>query len=96
MSQRHRSPSVVQRPPKRERRWKTHQERRAVRAALVTAGDPEEIVAPRTIHHGPRSAEATASPRRRRIRHWKLKDWKRRTTRRRERALATVRLTEEP
>jgi len=95
VGKRHHASTVAERAPKRERRWRTHQERRAVRAALVTADDPEEIVAPRTVHHGPRSPEAGASPRRRRLRHWKMKSWKRRSTLRRERALALARLAEE-
>lgn len=94
MGKRHRATIVAERAPKRERRWTTHRERRAVRAALVTADDPEEIVAPRTVHHGPRSAEAAPGPRRR-TRHWKVKAWKRRTTMRRRRAIAMAQLAEE-
>ena len=95
MGKRHRATIVAERAPKRERRWTTHQERRAVRAALITADDPEDIVAPRTVHHGPRSAEAAPAPRRQRMRHWKLKAWKRRSTMRRERAIAMAQLAEE-
>jgi hypothetical protein len=66
-----------------------------VREALVSAGDPEEIVVPRILHHGPRSAGHGATPRRRHLRHWKMKDWRRRTTRRRRRALELVHPSEE-
>lgn len=95
MSKRHRASATVERAPKRDRRWRTHQERQAVRASLTAAPDPEEVLDPQVVHHGPRSTEAAAPPRRRRRRHWKLKDWKRRTAQRRERALAHLRLSEE-
>ena len=86
MSKRHARPSRLERAPKRERRLSTHRERQAVRASLGSVADPAEVILPEVVHHGPRSAEEELKPRRRR--HWKLKDWKRRTARRRERALA--------
>ncbi|HEV2370163.1 MAG TPA: hypothetical protein VGR90_09825 [Acidimicrobiales bacterium] len=52
-------------------------------------------MAPETVHHGPRSPDRVA-PRRRRLRHWKLKDWKRRTNRRRRRVAEVERLSQEP
>ena len=96
MSRRHRSSAVPERVSKRERRLKTHQERRALRTALTAAESPEEILDPPTVHHGPKSPEPVAAQRKGRFRYWKQKDWKRRTTRRRQRARAFVQTAEEP
>lgn len=94
MSKRHRSPAGSERVPKRERRWDTHRERQAVRASLVATADPEEVLVPVLNHDRPRVAVEPKA--RRRPRHWKLKEWKRRTSRRRERALMLERLAKTP
>lgn len=65
-----------------------------MRASLSSIPDPDDLVEPRVVHHGPRSVQEQA-PRRRRRRHWKVKDWKRRTAQRRERALAMRRMAQE-
>jgi hypothetical protein len=95
MSQRHRKPEDLERAPKRERRWSTHRERRAVRTSLMAAPDPEEILTPDLNHHGPHRGAETG-PKRRQLRHWKVKAWKRRSAQRRARALALQALAKSP
>lgn len=93
MSRRHRTTASTERVPKRDRRWSTHQERQAVRGALRSAVDPEDLMTPKPVaHHGPRNHQ---SPAPHRPRHWKLKVWKRRSTMRRQRAEAMARSAEE-
>lgn len=64
-----------------------------MRASLDSVSDPEEILVPEVTHHGPHLAEPDPKAR---PRHWKLKDWKRRTAQRRARVLAAQRLAKSP
>lgn len=97
MSQRHRSHDVVQ-PPKVELRAHAHNERHRINselhsvAAQVSAGyEPDEVHEPGRAwvpehRHDAEKARKKAAPRR--LRHWKMKDWKRRSTVRRAKAQA--------
>jgi hypothetical protein len=93
LSRRHQTSISVERIPKRERRWSTHQERQAVRGVLKSGVDPEDLLTPKVVHHGPRTHDAKP-PRPRR--HWKLKVWKRRTALRHQRAEALERMADAP
>ena len=94
MSKRHRSPADTVRVHKRERRWSTHRERQAVRASLDSVADPDELMVPVLTHDRP-PVSTTTGPRKR-PRHWKLKEWKRRTNRRRARTRAMQELAKLP
>ena len=92
MSRRHRTTVSTERVPKRDRRWSTHQERQALRGALRSGVDPEDLMTPKPVaHHGPRNHQGSEPSR---PRHWKLKVWKRRTTMRRQRAAALTRTSD--
>lgn len=99
MSQRHRTAEVTL-PPKTELRNQAHRERQRIReelssvAHLVSAGlDPEDVHEPGAAwkpahHHDPDVAKEKLSARRRRLRHWKTKMWKRRSLQRQAKAEA--------
>ena len=96
MSQRHRTTEAAPPPPKADLRAKAHNERHRIHSELqavaneVSAGaPPEDVHEPGRAwvpqHH--RDAERVRSedgPKR----HWKLKMWKRRSAKRREKAAA--------
>jgi hypothetical protein len=101
MSKRHRTEQVN--PAKAEVRAHARGERHRVNtelhqvAGMVSAGvEPDDVVEPgpawKPEHH--HDAEKALSDAGRHKRHWKVKDWKRRTLRRRQRAEA-MKLTEE-
>jgi len=95
MSQRHRSQDVAP-PPKMDVRAHAHNERHRINselqsvAAQVSAGyEPDEVHEPGRAwvpahHHDAEKARKNASPKR--LRHWKVKEWKRRTTLRKAKA----------
>ena len=95
MSQRHRSEVAVP-PPKMDLRAHAHNERHRIRAELnavtaqVTAGsEPDEVHEPGRAwvpqhHHDAERGKATAV--RPRVRHWKMKMWKRRSSLRQAKA----------
>ena len=97
MSQRHRSHETAP-PPKMDLRAHAHNERHRIHselhlvAANVSAGiEPDEMHEPGrawvpTHHHDAEKARKKASPQR--LRHWKMKDWKRRTSVRKQKAQA--------
>lgn len=98
MSQRHRSQDVAP-PPKMDLRAHAHNERHRINselqsvAAQVSAGyEPDEVHEPGRAwvpeHHrdAEKAIKKASSPRR--MRHWKMKEWKRRTTVRRAKAEA--------
>ena len=97
MSQRHRT-SEVPLPPKEELRARQHSERHRIHVELnnvahqVSAGvDPEDVHEPGAAwkpahHHDPEIAKDKLSKRKRRMRHWKTKMWKRRTALRQAKA----------
>jgi len=97
MSQRHRSHDVAP-PPKMDLRAHAHNERHRINselqsvAAKVSAGfEPDEVHEPGRAwvplhHHDAERAKENASPRR--LRHWKMKEWKRRSAVRRAKAQA--------
>ena len=99
MSQRHRAAEVTL-PPKPELRAQAHRERHRIREELssvanqVSAGlDPEDLHEPGAAwkpahHHDPDVAKGKAAQRRRGMRHWKMKMWKRRSARRQAKAEA--------
>ncbi len=98
MSQRHRSQDVVP-PPKMDVRAHAHNERHRINselqsvAAQVSAGyEPDEVHEPGRAwvpahHHDAEKAIKNASPKR--LRHWKVKEWKRRSSVRKAKAQAT-------
>ena len=98
MSQRHRSQEAVP-PPKMDSRAHAHNERHRINselhsvAAQVSSGlEPDEVHEPGPAwvpqhRHNAEKARKSAAPRV--LRHWKVKDWKRRTTVRRAKAEAT-------
>lgn len=100
MSQRHRTDSEVTLPTKPELRAQAHRERHRIReelsnvASQVSAGvEPEDVHEPGAAwkpvhHHDPEVAKEKLDGRKRRLRHWKTKMWKRRTNLRQERARA--------
>jgi len=99
MSKRHRTEQVA--PARAEVRAQARGERHRINtelhavAAQVEAGvEPDDVVDPgpnwKPEHH--RDVERLAKPATRQLRHWKVKDWKRRTLRRRARAQAFMRL----
>jgi hypothetical protein len=97
MSQRHRSQDVAP-PPKVELRAHAHNERHRINselqsvAAQVSAGyEPDEVHEPGRAwvpehHRDAEKAKKAAAPKR--LRHWKVKEWKRRTTVRKAKAEA--------
>jgi hypothetical protein len=98
MSKRHRTEQVA--PPRAEvrahargERHRIHTELHAVAAQVEAGVEPDDVIDPgpnwKPEHH--RDAERVAKPANR-LRHWKVKDWKRRTLRRRARAQAFMRL----
>jgi hypothetical protein len=102
MSQRHRSTEMAPPPPKADQRARAHNERHRIHSELqsvatqVSAGsEPEDVHEPGRAwvpqHHRAGEARVLAP---RPQRHWKLKMWKRRSTKRREKA-AAFRLTGE-
>ena len=104
MSQRHRSLEAAP-PPKMDLRAHAHNERHRINselhlvAAQVSAGiEPDEVHEPGRAwvpehHHHERDRTSSGS---RRLRHWKLKSWKRRTTVRKARAVAYRLAAEQP
>ena len=96
MSQRHRSPEAAPPPPKADLRAHAHNERHRIHSELqsvatqVSGGSlPEDVHEPgRAWVPNPHDGERARVPEPRVQRHWKLKMWKRRTARRRERAVA--------
>src|SRR3954471_6113085 len=93
MSQRHRGQEAVP-PPKMDLRAHAHNERHRIHseldavAAQVSAGEePEDVHEPgpawKTLHPRPERARADDA---KSLRHWKLKMWKRRSAKRREKA----------
>jgi hypothetical protein len=97
MSQRHRSTEAAPLPPKADQRARAHNERHRIHSELhsvatqVSAGsEPEDVHEPGRawvpLHR--RAADRVPAPADNRQRHWKLKMWKRRTTKRREKAEA--------
>ena len=97
MSQRHRSPEAAPPPPKADLRAHAHNERHRIHSELqsvvtqVSSGsEPDDVHEPGRawvpLHHstGDRVRANEGQP----VRHWKLKMWKRRTARRREKAVA--------
>jgi hypothetical protein len=99
MSQRHRTAEVPL-PPKEELRAQAHSERHRIHAELssvanqVSAGlDPADVHEPGaawkpTHHHDPDVAREKVAKSGRRMRHWKMKMWKRRSATRRAKAEA--------
>jgi len=97
MSQRHRSQETVP-PPRVELRAHAHNERHRMNSELhhvaevVSRGvEPDDIHEPGQAwrveaHHN--KERAISKKGERRLRHWKTKDWKRRSVRRKERAMA--------
>jgi hypothetical protein len=97
MSQRHRSHDVAP-PPKMDLRAHAHNERHRINselqsvAAQVSAGfEPDEVHEPGRAwvagqHHDAEKAKKSAAPKR--MRHWKMKEWKRRSTVRKAKAAA--------
>ena len=106
MSQRHRTAEVLM-PPKQEIRAQAHGERHRIHAELsnvanqVSSGlDPVDVHEPGAAwkpshHHDADVAKERAAKPSRRLKHWKMKMWKRRTTVRQARAEA-FRLAGEP
>ena len=98
MSQRHRNQEVAP-PPKMDLRAHAHNERHRINselqsvAAQVSAGyEPDEVHEPGRAwvpshHHDAEKARKNASPQR--LRHWKVKEWKRRSTVRKAKAQAS-------
>lgn len=98
MSQRHRNQEVAP-PPKVELRAHAHHERHRINvelqnvAAQVSAGyEPDELHEPGRAwvpgqrHDAEKATKKVASSRR--LRHWKVKEWKRRSTVRKAKAQA--------
>jgi hypothetical protein len=101
MSQRHRVDQDPL-PPRREIRARAHGERHRIRVELnqvalqVSSGvDPADLHEPgaawKPVHHHSSQIAVRRQSSPRRLRHWKTKMWKRRTTLRRQRA-TTLRL----
>jgi hypothetical protein len=99
MSKRHRSEQVA--PARAEVRAQARGERHRIHAELHTAAaqveagvEPDDVMDPgpqwKPEHH--HDVERLAKPVNRRLRHWKVKDWKRRTLRRQQRARAFTQL----
>ena len=98
MSQRHRNQDSAP-MPKLDARAHAHNERHRINSELqsvaqqVSAGlEPDEVHEPGRAwvpphHHDAERAKQAAAPKP--MRHWKVKDWKRRTTVRRSKAQAT-------
>ncbi len=99
MSQRHRTAEVPM-PPKEELRAHAHSERHRIHVELsnvanqVSAGlDPVDVDEPgaawKPVHHrDPEVARDKAAKGPRRMRHWKMKMWKRRSAQRQAKAEA--------
>lgn len=99
MSKRHRTEQVAParaevRAHARGERHRIHNELHSVAAQVEAGVEPDDVIDPgpnwKPEHH--RDVERLAKPVSRRLRHWKVKDWKRRTLRRRARAQAFTRL----
>jgi hypothetical protein len=104
MSKRHRTDEAVP-LPRAELRAHAHAERHRVRgelhemAGLVSHGvEPDDVTDPgaawKPVHHHDAERAIRKSDGRRRLRHWKRKDWKRRTVVRRLRNEQYRRLAE--
>jgi hypothetical protein len=103
MSQRHRSQEAAS-PPKmdlrskaRGERHRIHSELHAVAAQVSSGSEPDELHEPGPAwvpehHHDAGKAKADST--RPRLRHWKLKMWKRRSAGRKARAAALKENTE--
>ena len=98
MSKRHRSQEAVP-LPRAEQRAHAHGERHRVHselhelAELVSHGvEPDDVVEPgaewKPLHHHDAEKAVKKLDRNRNLRHWKVKEWKRRTTVRRQKAAA--------
>lgn len=104
MSKRHRSDEAVP-LPRAELRAHAHNERHRVRgelhelAGLVSNGvEPDDVVEPgaewKPVHHHDADRAIKKLDSSRRLRHWKRKDWKRRSVVRRQKNAAWRRLAE--
>ena len=104
MSQRHRSHDVAP-PPKMDLRAHAHNERHRIHSELhhvadmVSSGfEPDEVHEPGRawvpLHHHDAERAIKKLDSTRRLRHWKRKDWKRRTVVRRQKNAAWRRLAE--
>ena len=104
MSQRHRQEAIP--PPKMDTRAHAHNERHRINSELhavatqVSAGlEPDEVhepvpaFAPTHLNHTEKAIKNTAP---KSMRHWKLKEWKRRTAVRRAKAQAMRLAGEQP
>lgn len=99
MSQRHRHEQVPRdrigtRAHARGERHRIHTELLDVAHQVDAGVDPDDVIDPgpawKPEHR--QDGERVGKPASRRLRHWKVKDWKRRTLRRRARAQAFARL----
>ena len=97
MSKRHRNEEVAPIPRADVRahahneRHRIHSELHAVAVQVSSGFEPDELHEPGRAwvplhHHDAEKAKKNASPRR--LRHWKMKDWKRRSTVRKAKARA--------
>lgn len=105
MSKRNRDGDVLM-PPRQERKAHAHSERHRIHVELqgvaqeVSAGaDPADVHEPGAAwkpmkHHDAEVAKSKLAKRSRGVRHWKTKDWKRRTLARRAR-IAKIRMVRE-
>jgi hypothetical protein len=104
MSQRHRSVEAAP-PPKMDLRAHAHNERHRINselqrvAATVSSGtEPDDVDEPGrawVMEHRRDAERAKATSGRQRKRHWKMKDWKRRTAQRRAKAQAMMSLAKQ-
>jgi hypothetical protein len=101
MSKRHRVEQVPRdrigtRAHARGERHRIHTELLDVAHQVEAGADPDDVIDPGPAwkpEHG-HDVERAAKDPSRRLRHWKVKDWKRRTVRRRARAQAFNRLAQ--
>lgn len=104
MSKRHRTEDAVP-LPRAELRAHAHAERHRVRSELHVVADlvsrgtePDDVIDPgaewKPAHHHDAERAAKKSSGAKRLRHWKMKDWKRRTVVRRQRNEAYRRLAD--
>jgi hypothetical protein len=107
MSTRHRSAEVLEAPRveirahARGERHRINSELHIVTNQIVGGVEPDDADDPGAAwkpvhHHDPQRAIAKVTKSRRRMRHWKVKEWKRRTAARREKASAFKLLGQEP
>jgi hypothetical protein len=104
MSKRHRSDEMAP-PPKADVRAHARAERHRVHSELNSMADvvssgvePDDVVEPGPEFKPDHRRDADRALRKRgraRLRHWKVKAWKRRSTTRKQRAVAVRRLAEE-